>query len=419
MIPHKQILDFGISDALDIVESNKQRIFNLFLLLAFATIPFVLLINILRGNYEMVIMNGIQFLVFVFALWISHKRKLLFLRTYLLLLLSTIVFISAIFFKPGLEYRLLLLMVVAVILFDNNLRFLLFSILIACEFTFCKFLELKASGILGTLLLMRILQVFVPFIITCISLFYLKHIYIRSQKKLQKALTEISLANEMYEKLMFSLAHDLRSPLSNVTSLVNLLKRHQGFSNEELKWIEMIELSTSNSNALVEDLLESNELLKSKVDLQQKDLNSLVENVVQTARLKATAKEISIEFQKMESFCIVNVDAIKIDRLVTNLINNAIKFSYPNSTIKINVFKIDGTSSISIKDHGIGIPEKYLDSIFDPFTKAKRRGTNNEVSYGLGLSICKQITELHGGTIKVISELEKGTEFIITLPNSI
>lgn len=366
----------------------------------------------------MVIMNGLQFFVFVFAFWISHKRKLLFLRTYLLFLLNAIIFISAILFKPGMEYRLLILMVVAVIQFDNNFKFLLFSILIACEFTFCKSLELMNSGILGTLLVMRILQVFVPFIISCISLFYFKHIYIRSQKKLQIALTEVSLANEMYEKLMFSLAHDLRSPLSNVTSLVNLLKRHQGFSNDEKKWLEMIELSTSNSNALVEDLLESNELLKSSVDLQLNDMNQLVDNVVQTASLKATTKDIKIEFQKCELPCLSMVDAVKIDRLVSNLVNNAIKFSYPSSSIQIVISKLDYTCTLSIKDHGIGISEKMITSIFDPFTKAKRKGTNNEASFGLGLSICKQITELHRGTIKVISELDKGTEFIVTLPNT-
>lgn len=419
MIRIKQFLDLGISDALDIVETNKQRVFNLLLLLAFATIPFILLINILRGYYDMVIMNGLQFLVFVFAVWISHKRKLLFLRTYLLFLLSTIIFISAVFFKPGMEYRLLILMVVAVTLFDNNLKFLFFSILISCEFAFCKYLELKASGILGTLLVMRVLQVFVPFIIAWFSLFYLKQIYLKSQKKLQKALTEISLANEMNEKIMFSLAHDLRSPLSNVTSLVNLLKRHQGYSNEEMKWLEMIELSTSNSNALVNDLLEANELMKNKVDLQSYDLNVLVENVVHTSRLKAKTKDISIEFHKCEPACISNVDPVKIDRLVSNLVNNAIKFSYPSSRIQIKITSVADAAIFSVKDHGIGIPEKHLESIFEPFTKAKRKGTNNEASYGLGLSICKQITELHGGTIKVVSELDKGTEFIVTLPNSI
>jgi signal transduction histidine kinase len=419
MIRFKKLLDLGISEPLDIVESNKQRVFNLFVFLAISAIPLTLIVNLLRSNYEMAAVNGLQLLVLLFAFWISLKRKFLFLRTYLLVILSTIIFLAAIFFKTGIEYRLLLLMVVAVILFDKNIKFLLFSILIACEFTFCKYLELKPNGFSGTVLVLKILQVFIPFVITSISLFYFKYIYLKSQQKLQNALIEVSLANENYEKLMYSLAHDLRSPLNNVTSLVNLLKRHKGFSDDEMKWLEMIELSTTNSNALVTELLEANELMITEFEPHQYDLNILIENVVHTSRLKAETKDIKIDFQKVEPTCIANVDPIKIDRLITNLLNNAIKFSYPSGSIHVAVTKLDNAAMISIKDEGIGIPEKYLVSIFDPFTKAKRRGTNNEVSFGLGLSICKQITELHGGNIKVISELDKGTEFIVTLPKSV
>jgi signal transduction histidine kinase len=419
MIRFKNLLDLGISDSLDIVESNKQRVFNLFIFLAILSIPFVLILNFVRGNFEMVIINGFQLLVFVFAFWISLSRRFLFLRIYLLILLSTIIFIAAVFFKQGMEYRLLLLIVVGVILFDNNIKFLLFSILIALEFTFCKYLELKPTDIIGSMLVTRILQVFIPFIITCISLFYLKYIYLKSQHKLQTALKEVSKANEMHEKLMYSLAHDLRSPLNNVISLVNLLKRHKGFSEDEIKWLEMIELSTTNSNALVNDLLESNELMKSKVNPKLIDLNILVENIVHTSRINANTKDIIIDLEKVDSTCIVNVDPFKIDRLVTNLVNNAIKFSYKSGIIQITVSKLNEEAIISIKDQGIGIPEKNLESIFNPFSKAKRRGTNNEASFGLGLSICKQITELHGGNIKVISELSNGTEFIVSLPISI
>jgi signal transduction histidine kinase len=416
MLHIKNLLNIGISDSLDLVETNKQRVFNLFILLALPSIPLVLIINFVMGNHTMAMMNGLQLVVLLFAIWISLKRKLLFLRTFLLILLSSIIFISAIFFKPGMEYRLIFLIVVGVVLFDNNIKFLFYSFLIACEFTICKYLEMKHAGILGSLLVMRILQIFIPFVITSISLFYLKYIYLKSQFKLQNALTEVSNSNEMREKLMFSLAHDLRGPLSNVTGIVNLLKQHQGFSQEELKWLEMIELSSTNSNALLNDLLESNELLKSNVETQLQDLNILVENVVFSSKLKAETKDITIDFQRAEQPCFANVDSVKIDRLISNLLINAIKFSFQSGNIQIKVARQNDFAVISIKDNGIGIAEKNIEFIFDPFTKAKRKGTNNEASFGLGLSICKKITELHGGNIKVLSELGKGSEFIVSLP---
>jgi signal transduction histidine kinase len=419
MIRIKNILNLGVSESQDLVEANKQKVFNLFIVLALPIIPFVFVFNLVRANYGMAMMNLFQMLVFIIAAWISHKRKYLFLLTYLLILLSLIIFISAILFATGIEYRLLLLLVVGVILFDNSIRFLFFALLIACEFTISKYIEMQTAGIYGMVLNIKILQIFMPLLIAGISLFYLKYIYLQSQFKLQAVLHEASESNELRENIMYSLAHDLRSPLSNVINLVNLLKQHKGYTENELKWLEMIEISTVNSNSLVNDLLESNELMKQQVDTQLQDLNVLIENVVVTSRIKAASKNITIDFHQNESICLAKVDLIKIDRLVSNLINNAIKFSFPAGIIIVTISKQNNFAIISIKDHGVGIEEKNIDSIFDPFTKAKRKGTNNEVSFGLGLSICKQITILHGGHIKVISELGKGAEFIVHLPISV
>jgi signal transduction histidine kinase len=233
---------------------------------------------------------------------------------------------------------------------------------------------------------------------------------------LQTALQEVSESNELREKIMYSLAHDLRSPLSNVSSLVNLLKKHTGYSENEEKWLEMIATSTANSNALLNDLLESNELIKHEIETQLHDLNEITEDVVLTSSLRAASKNIRIDFQKNEKTCLAKVDKMQFDRLLSNLINNAIKFSYPAGVITVSIAKQENSTHISIKDQGVGIDPKNIASIFDPFTKAKRKGTNNELSFGLGLSICKQITSLHGGTIHVISELDKGSEFIIQLP---
>ncbi len=419
MIRIKNILNFGVSDSQDLVEANKQKVLNLFIFLALPIIPFVLIVNLFRGNYGMAMMNFFQILVFIMAVWISHKRKYLFLLTYLLILLSVIIFISSIFFTTGIEYRLLLLLVVGVILFDNSIRFLFFAFLIACEFTISQYLQLHTAGIFGTAMTIKILQVFIPLIISGISLFYLKYIYLQSQFKLQDVLQEVSASNELREKIMYSLAHDLRSPLSNVTSLVNLLKQHKGYSENELQWLDMIDSSTANSNALVNDLLESNELMSEQIETQLQDLNVLIENVVITSRIKAAPKHITINFNHVQTSCMAIVDTIKIDRLVSNLINNAIKFSYPSGIITVSISKQDHFATISIKDHGVGIEEKNIAAIFDPFTKAIRKGTNNEVSFGLGLSICKQITLLHGGNIQVISELDKGAEFLVQLPTSV
>ena len=414
-----RFLNFGTHSIHDINDVQKQRFFNLFFIIALLTNSFSSIYNILNGNIIVAIINIFQISIFALVIYLTYQGKYLFLRLGTLVLLSVTVFLTALFFDNGMEYRLLILMVPAVILFEHAFKFFVFTFLMGLAFSTCRVLDFSHLGLNLTMVLIKGVQIFIPFIFTYASLFYFKKLYSNSQFHLQKALNEVSKSHEMNEKILYSLAHDLRTPLSSITSIVNILKKHEGFSPVELKWLEMIELSSSNSNAMVNQLLESNELMKNSVDLQQMDLNIVLENVVIASNLIAVTKNIKIVLQKEKPTCFANVDAIKFYRLLSNLMNNAIKFSFESGTVEIKVSKFNDLATISIKDYGMGISENYLQTIFDPFTKAKRKGTNNEVSFGLGLSICKQITELHRGTIKVISTAGLGSEFVISIPHSI
>ena len=414
-----KILNFGTHSIQDINDVQKQRFFNLFFIIALLTNTTSSIVNFLRGDIIVAFINIFQISIFALTIYITSQGKYLYLRLVTLFLLSITVFIAALFFDNGMEYRLMILMVPAVILFENTFKFLVYTFLMSLAFSFCRIDDFIHLGTELNIVLIKGIQIFIPFIFMYAFLFYFKKMYTKSQYHLQIALNEVSKSNQMNEKILYSLAHDLRTPLSSITSIVNILKKHDGFSADEIKWLEMIELSSSNSNAMVNQLLESNDLMKNSVELQLMDLNILLENVVMASNLIAVTKKIKIDLQKEEPNCIANVDAIKIYRLISNLMNNAIKFSYESGTIEIKVSKFTDLATISIKDYGIGISENYSQSIFDPFTKAKRKGTNNEVSFGLGLYICKQIAELHGGTIKVISQPGQGSEFVVSLPLSV
>ncbi|OYW79022.1 MAG: hypothetical protein B7Z27_06350, partial [Sphingobacteriia bacterium 32-37-4] len=106
----------------------------------------------------------------------------------------------------------------------------------------------------------------------------------------------------------------------------------------------------------------------------------------------------------------------KIDRVISNLVTNAIKFSKPASIVHVSLQSNDGYAEIIVKDNGIGIPEYLQGKIFDLFTTAKRKGTAGEKSYGLGLAICKKIVEVHEGFIHVESKEGVGSSFIVKLP---
>ena len=412
----KKLLDFGITDSEDLVEIHKQRMFNLF---AIMVIPFILLtltINIYNGKFQLALINTLQLSFFSLTIWIGYYQKFRFLRSWILVLLSIIALYIALKYRNGTEYRVLVMMVAGAVIFDSNWKFILFTVLISFGFTYCRYLDFLLNEIPSNQIGYRVAQVFVPFILTSISLLYLKNIYLKSQLKLQAALEEVSQSNNTKQRIMYSLAHDLRSPLSNVISITRIMRQEGNLTQGQIKWLEFIESSSLNSNALVNELLQSNELMSNPESSESVELIKLLADVILMSELKSKEKDIQFVFQKPEGGCFIQGEALKIQRLFTNLISNATKFSHQSSQILVVLIEESGFYKVSIKDFGIGIAENNLPFIFDPFTKAKRKGTQNEVSFGLGLSICKQIAEQHGGSISVISENRKGTEFTVSLP---
>lgn len=413
----KKILDFGITDSDDLVELHKQRMFNLFAITVIPFIIFTLFTNLSNGKFELAIINSVQLSIFGVTIWIGYHRKYRFLRSFILVLLSVIAFYIALKYRNGSEYRVLVMMVAGAVIFDSNWKYILFTLLLSIGFTYCRYLDIISNGIIPSNLIgYRVAQVFIPFIVACVSLLYLKNIYLKSQLKLQAALIEVSNSNVTKERIMYALAHDLRSPLSNVISISKIMRLQGNLTLEQLKWLEFIESASQNSNALVNELLQSNELLKQPDNYESIDLNKLLEGVVEMAIIKSIDKDLQFELIKADETCILHLEQLKIQRLFANLINNAIKFSNQSGKVIVAISKQGQQCNVSVQDFGIGIAEKNIPFIFDAFTKAKRKGTQSEPSYGLGLSICKQIVDQHGGTISVISELGKGTEFIVSLP---
>jgi signal transduction histidine kinase len=146
------------------------------------------------------------------------------------------------------------------------------------------------------------------------------------------------------------------------------------------------------------------------------DLNELAKQTVGLLQFKSSEKKQIIELILAPEPLVVSVYKEKIARVLSNLVSNAIKFSEQNALIKVKLEKKGNAAIISVADNGIGIPKEALPFVFDSFTSAKRHGTAGETSYGLGLSICKQIIATHSGRIWVESAEGTGSTFFIELP---
>ena len=240
---------------------------------------------------------------------------------------------------------------------------------------------------------------------------------INQQKtNLEKALEELGKSSQEKDRILRTVAHDLRNPLGGIASLTNIIV-DESDDNDLKEQLRIIKDTSSDTLELINEILEAtNNSTSKELSKQLIEINSLLNNSVGLLRFKAAEKHQLIIIDGLETPEQLYVNREKIWRVISNLITNAIKFSPVGEAIRIKVIHQKDHIQISIADHGIGIPPEMKDKVFNMFTDAKRPGTIGEKSFGLGLSICKQIIENHNGKIWFESQPWKGTTFYVSLP---
>ena len=230
---------------------------------------------------------------------------------------------------------------------------------------------------------------------------------------MQTALHALEQSQRDNSRIMKIVAHDLRNPIGGIFSLALLMKEEPGRTPDDRMLLEMIWKSGKNSLDLVDSLLQINVNAK-ELKMEPVDLGETLHYCVQLLLSRATEKHQQITLQADP--LVLSVSRDKLWRVVSNLIDNAIKFSPSGAVIAVKLEEMGRAAVITVEDHGIGIPESFEDKIFDMFTEAKRHGTDGEPTFGMGLAISKQIVEAHEGRIWFESIPGKGTTFFVALP---
>lgn len=234
---------------------------------------------------------------------------------------------------------------------------------------------------------------------------------------LERALTELSTSSMEKDRILRTVAHDLRNPLGGVASLASLMAAESEYTDEQKELINLIKDTSNNSIELINEILDATENTQGKItkDKELVEINALLNHSVELLRFKAAEKQQQIVLETLETPVELYISREKIWRVVSNLISNAIKFSKPGAVINVGIANAGHVVIISVQDSGIGIPDDIKDKVFNMFTDAKRTGTAGEKSFGLGLSISKQIIENHNGTIWFDSKAGEGTTFFVSL----
>ena len=233
--------------------------------------------------------------------------------------------------------------------------------------------------------------------------------------------SEIARSEENQKKFIANVSHDFRSPLTSIKGYLTAMLDGTIPADMHEKYISIVSNETDRLTKLTNGLLELNTLSsKGSMVLENTDfdINSVIKRTAETFGGTCTEKKINIELVLTGKKLFVNADMSKIQQVLYNLLDNAIKFSHTNSIIKIETTEKGEKIFVSVKDHGIGIPKESIGKIFDRFYKTDSSRGKDKKGTGLGLSIVKEIIQAHNENINVISTEGVGTEFIFTLPKS-
>lgn len=241
-------------------------------------------------------------------------------------------------------------------------------------------------------------------------------------EELKQVNSKLEELNEMKNQFLGMAAHDLRTPLSVALSFSTFLLEFHGdtFDQKIQSIIQRINKACKSMLALINDLLDITSIESGKITLE-KNVHNIYEifNLEEMSmKIMADQKNIDIKIDIEPDLPQINVDLARMNQVLENLISNAVKFSYENTTIILKARKENGFVAISVIDQGQGIPEADMPKLFTPFEKTSIKPTGKETSTGLGLVIVKKIVEMHGGTIEVQSVPGEGSEFKIKLPLS-
>ena len=238
-----------------------------------------------------------------------------------------------------------------------------------------------------------------------------------SSEKLAR--NEAERANRLKDEFLATISHELRNPLNAILGWAHMMRLGKLNEANTERAVETIYRNAKSQSQLVADLLDVSRIISGKLrlDVRTVDLLSIVNAAIDSIRPAADAKGIRLQTMLDPAGGPISGDADRLQQIVWNLLTNAVKFTPKNGRIQVEVQRIESHVEIVVSDSGVGISKEFLPYVFDRFRQADASTTRIHGGLGLGLSIVRQLVDLHGGSVSVQSEGEgKGATFTITLP---
>lgn len=268
------------------------------------------------------------------------------------------------------------------------------------------FFDIGTSRALGAAVLM----------LAVVSLMWIALMALRRREQIERE------ANQRKDEFLATLAHELRNPLAPISNATAILKVAGSNPEVLVRATEMIERQTAHLVRLVDDLFDLSRISRGKMELRRRhvELTAIIHQALETCApmAEAAGQKIIVDLPSQPIY--LDADSARLVQVLTNLLSNACKFTSQPGQVMLTLEQQDDYAVIRVKDQGIGIPANMLSYIFEMFSQVDQSLERSQGGLGIGLTLARQLVELHSGTIEAHSAgVGKGSEFVIRLPMSI
>jgi len=237
-------------------------------------------------------------------------------------------------------------------------------------------------------------------------------------EELRRLADSLAEADRRKTEFLATLAHELRNPLAPIRNGLEILRAGGDSMNSIETTREMMERQVTHMVHLVDDLLDISRIDGGKIVLKKETITikELVASAVEASISLIEGGQHTLVINIPDDSLLLHVDAIRIVQVITNLLNNSAKYTPPGGRIELDI-KTEGTYiTLSVEDNGIGIPAQALQSVFEMFNQVERNIGHAQGGLGIGLTLVREIVEMHGGTVDVVSTEGVGSKFSVKLP---
>ena len=230
-------------------------------------------------------------------------------------------------------------------------------------------------------------------------------------------------ANRLKDEFLAIMSHELRNPLNVILGYAELLLRSDEIKSSAhlRRMADAVKRNAVAQSKLIRDLLDLSRLRSGKLELNRETVSPVVaiDHAIETVRMEAEAKSIAIEVEAPHEAVFVEADPVRLEQVIWNLLNNAVKFTPHDGRIRVKLHNETDEIILTVEDNGQGIDESFLPHIFEIFRQADPGTNRSQSGMGIGLAVVQQLVELHGGSVTAHSEGQgRGASFTIKLPRS-